>query len=116
MQQKNHEGDSDIINKGVRAAGVGSQPYNKGEGKRCHEQNVEGEGRGKGKHPRKEPDDAERAADEAAEKEDIQLRKDMLDDRSQEKFEEKVRKRMNKMRKDDEVYEKEKTRKGKRQK
>ena len=69
MQQKNHEGDSDIINKVVRAAGVGSQPYNKGEGKRCHEQNVDCEGRGKGQHPRKEPDEAERAADEAAEKE-----------------------------------------------
>ena len=31
MQQKNHEGDSDIINKVVRAAGVGSQPLYEGE-------------------------------------------------------------------------------------
>ena len=51
MQQKNHEGDSDIIDKVVRAAGVGSQPS--GEGKRCHEQDVEGKNRGKDKRPRK---------------------------------------------------------------
>ena len=79
MQQKDHEGDFDIINEVVRAAGVGPQPY-----KRCHEQNVEGERRGKVKHPRKEPDDAETDADEAAEKEDTQFCKDMFDDRSQE--------------------------------
>jgi hypothetical protein len=59
MQQKNHFGDSDIIDKVVRAAGVGSQPRGgmkareKGEGKRCQEQDVEGKNRGKDKHPRK---------------------------------------------------------------
>ena len=44
MQQKNQEGDSDIINKVVRAAGVSFQHYNKGECKRCHEQNMKGDG------------------------------------------------------------------------
>ena len=72
-----------------------------------------GEGRGKGNKPWKEPYDTEKAVDEAVEKEDIKFCKDMSDDRSQEKFDEKVRKRMSKMIKDDEVYEKEKTRKGK---
>ena len=113
MQQQNHEGDSDIINKVVRAAGVSFQHHNKDEGKRCHEQNMIGEGLGKVKEPWKEPYDAEKAVDEAVEKEDIKVCKDMFDDRSQEIFEEKVRKRMNKMIKDDDVYEKEKTRKGK---
>jgi hypothetical protein len=58
MQQKNHDGDSDIIDKVVRAAGVGSQPRGgmkareKAAGKRCQEQDVEGKKRGKDKHPR----------------------------------------------------------------
>ena len=36
MQQKNHEGDSDIIDKVARAAGVGSQPLGKKRGKDKH--------------------------------------------------------------------------------
>ena len=65
------------------------------------------------KKPWKQPYDAEKAVDEAVGKEDIKFCKDMFDDRSQEIFDEKARKRVNKMIKDDEVYEMEKTRRGK---